>query len=137
MKLLEISTDDSPSTILVVDDEDSVRQIMEYVLTSQGHNVLAARDASEAWAMWRSRSSIIKLAIIDIRLPGGVSGFDLERAIKEEDPTLPVILTCGYSATSLAQEKELIPGQNFLPKPFGMVELLNITGQALAQAATL
>jgi len=137
MKLLEISTDDSPSTILVVDDEDSVRQIMEYVLTSQGHNVLAARDASEAWALWRSRSSIIKLAIIDIRLPGGVSGFDLERAIKEEDPTLPVILTCGYSATSLAQEKELIPGQNFLPKPFGMVELLNITGQALAQAATL
>jgi two-component system, NtrC family, sensor kinase len=137
MKLLNNSIEDSLSTILVVDDEDSVRQIMEYVLTSQGHNVLAARDASEAWALWRSRSSIIKLAVIDIRLPGGISGFDLERALKEEDPTLPVILTCGYSATSLGQEKELIPGQNFLPKPFGMVELLNITGQALAQAATL
>jgi two-component system NtrC family sensor kinase len=137
IKLLESTSEDTASTILVVDDEDSVRQVMEYVLTSQGHNVLAARDANEAWALWRSRASIIKLAIIDIRLPGGVSGFDLERAIKEEDPTLPVILTCGYSATSLGHERELVPGQNFLPKPFGMVELLNITGQALAQSAML
>lgn len=137
IKLLESTSEDTASTILVVDDEDSVRQVMEYVLTSQGHNVLAARDANEAWALWRSRASIIKLAIIDIRLPGGVSGFDLERAIKDEDPTLPVILTCGYSATSLGQDKELVAGQNFLPKPFGMVELLNITGQALAQSAML
>ncbi|MDP1591065.1 MAG: response regulator, partial [Prosthecobacter sp.] len=137
IKLLDSTPDSAASTILVVDDEDSVRQVMEYVLTSQGHNVLAARDANEAWAMWRSRASIIKLAIIDIRLPGGVNGFELERAIKDEDPTLPVILTCGYSATNMNQERELIPGQNFLPKPFGMVELLNITGQALAQAAMI
>jgi len=137
IKLLDSTAEDSASTILVVDDEDSVRQVMEYVLTSQGHNVLAARDANEAWALWRSRSSVIKLAIIDIRLPGGASGFELERAIKDEDPTLPVILTCGYLAANLGEEKELIPGQNFLPKPFGMVELLNITGQALSQAVTL
>lgn len=137
VKLLDSTPENSASTILVVDDEDSVRQVMEYVLTSQGHNVLAARDANEAWALWRSRSSIIKLAIIDIRLPGGVNGFELERAIKDEDPTLPIILTCGYSASNMNQERELIAGQNFLPKPFGMVELLNITGQALAQAAMI
>lgn len=135
IKLMDGPVESEASTILIVDDEDSVRQVMEYVLTSQGHNVLTARDANEAWTQWRSRSSLIKLAIIDVKLPGGASGFDLERALSDEDPTLPVIFTCGYSPTSLKSAKELKPGENFLPKPFGMVELLNIVGHALQQTA--
>ncbi len=137
VKLIEDPADSEASTILIVDDEDSVRQVMEYVLTSQGHNVLTARDANEAWTQWRARSSLIKLAIIDVKLPGGASGFDLERALADEDPTLPVIFTCGYSPTSLKSHRELKPGENFLPKPFGMVELLNIVGQALQRTARL
>lgn len=137
MKLIDDPSSSEASTILIVDDEDSVRQVMEYVLTSQGHNVLTARDANEAWTQWRSRSALIKLAIIDVKLPGGASGFDLERALAEEDPTLPVIFTCGYSPTSLNGPRELKSGENFLPKPFGMVELLNIVGQALQRSARL
>lgn len=137
IKLLEEPADSEASTILIVDDEDSVRQVMEYVLTSQGHNVLTARDANEAWTQWRSRSSLIKLAIIDVKLPGGASGFDLERALSEQDPSLPVIFTCGYSPTSLNGPRELKAGENFLPKPFGMVELLNIVGQALQRTTRL
>lgn len=137
IKLLEDPADSEASTILIVDDEDSVRQVMEYVLTSQGHNVLTARDANEAWTQWRSRSSLIKLAIIDVKLPGGASGFDLERALAEEDPSLPVIFTCGYSPTSLNGPRELKAGENFLPKPFGMVELLNIVGQSLQRTTRL
>jgi two-component system NtrC family sensor kinase len=136
-KLFDASSEDESSTILIVDDEDSVRQVMEYVLTSQGHKVITACDANEAWAQWRSKSSVIKLAIIDVKLPGGVSGFDLEKAISNEDPTLPVIFTCGYSPTSLSSAKELKAGENFLPKPFGMVELLNIVGQALLRTVKL
>jgi two-component system NtrC family sensor kinase len=136
-KLLNTSTEDEASTILIVDDEDSVRQVMEYVLTSQGHKVLTAADANEAWAIWREKASVIKLALIDVKLPGGVSGFDLEKAIANEDPTLPVIFTCGYSPTSLSNAKELKAGENFLPKPFGMVELLNIVGQSLLKPARL
>lgn len=137
IKLLEDPADSEASTILIVDDEDSVRQVMEYVLTSQGHNVITARDANEAWNQWRAHSSRIKLAIIDVKLPGGASGFDLERAISDEDASLPVIFTCGYSPTSLKSARELKPGENFLPKPFGMVELLNIVGQALQRTARL
>lgn len=136
-KLLSSNAEDTSSTILIVDDEDSVRQVMEYVLTSQGHKVLTAADATEAWAIWREKASVIKLALIDVKLPGGVSGFDLEKALATEDPTLPVIFTCGYSPTSLNNAKELKAGENFLPKPFGMVELLNIVGQALLQPARL
>ena len=136
-KLLSNNAEDDSSTILIVDDEDSVRQVMEYVLTSQGHKVLTAADANEAWAIWREKASVIKLALIDVKLPGGVSGFDLEKALAQEDPTLPVIFTCGYSPTSLSNAKELKAGENFLPKPFGMVELLNIVGQSLLKPARL
>ncbi len=136
-KLLNHSSGDNSSTILIVDDEDSVRQVMEYVLTSQGHKVLTAADANEAWNIWREKAAVIKLALIDVKLPGGVSGFDLEKALAAEDPTLPVIFTCGYSPTTLSNAKELKAGENFLPKPFGMVELLNIVGQALLQPARL
>ncbi|WP_395737474.1 response regulator [Prosthecobacter sp.] len=135
-KLLSNHAEDE-STILIVDDEDSVRQVMEYVLTSQGHRVLTAADANEAWAIWREKAPVIKLALIDVKLPGGVSGFDLEKAIAQDDPTLPVIFTCGYSPTGQANAKELKAGENFLPKPFGMVELLNIVGQALLKPARL
>ncbi|WP_395741766.1 response regulator [Prosthecobacter sp.] len=136
-KLLMTNAEEESSTILIVDDEDSVRQVMEYVLTSQGHKVLTAADANEAWAIWREKAAVIKLALIDVKLPGGVSGFDLEKALAAEDPTLPVIFTCGYSPTSLPNAKELKAGENFLPKPFGMVELLNIVGKALLQPARL
>lgn len=136
-KLLNHNAEDESSTILIVDDEDSVRQVMEYVLTSQGHKVLTAADANEAWAIWREKAAVIKLALIDVKLPGGVSGFDLEKALANDDPTLPVIFTCGYSPTTLKNAKELKAGENFLPKPFGMVELLNIVGQALLKPARL
>jgi FixJ family two-component response regulator len=96
--------------------------------------VLVAGDASDAWKIWCSRKSVIQLALVDVRLPGGASGFDLEDALHAEDPSLPVIFTCGYSASSLKHSKELIPGENFLPKPFNMTELLDIVGKALAKA---
>ena len=128
--------DDGPagkesSTILIVDDEDSVRQVMEFVLVNQGHNVVTAKDANEGWAMWCRHSRTINLAIIDIKLPGGVSGFDLERAISDEDCTVPVVFPCGYCPATLEQKRELKTGVNYLPKPFGMAELLAIVNKAM------
>lgn len=136
-KLLESISDNESSTILIVDDEDSVRQVMEYVLTSQGHRVLIASDAKEAWVLWRKHASIIKLVITDIMMPGGTSGFDLEKAIKDTDPTVPVVFTYGYCSNKLSNTKELIAGENFLSKPFGMVQLLNIVSSAMLSSARL
>ncbi|MCB1278012.1 response regulator [Prosthecobacter sp.] len=125
------------TTILIADDEESVRLVMEYVLTSQGHQVLVAKDATQAWDLWRKHSSLIQLVITDIQMPGGSSGFDLEKAITDMDPTVPVILTCGYCSTKFPNAIELREGENFLSKPFGMVELLNIVGRALQSCSRL
>ncbi|MDB6073379.1 MAG: hypothetical protein JWO89_1019 [Verrucomicrobiaceae bacterium] len=132
---LESKVSKEPSTILIVDDEDSVRQVMEFVLANQGHTVIAAKDANEGWSMWCKHSRTINLAIVDIKLPGGISGFDLERAIAEEDCTVPVVFTCGYCPSGMEQKKELKVGVNYLPKPFGMAELLNIVNKAMLQPA--
>ena len=123
------------STILVVDDEEAVRQVMEFVLINQGHTVITAKDANEAWTLWCKHSRSINLAIIDIKLPGGVSGFDLERAITEEDCTVPVVFTCGCHPAPLGHNKALKAGVNYLPKPFGMAELLGIVNKAMLQPA--
>ena len=123
------------STILVVDDEDAVRQVMEFVLANQGHTVITAKDANEAWTLWSKHSRSINLAIVDIKLPGGISGFDLERAISEEDCTVPVIFTCGCHPSPADQKKPLKVGVNYLPKPFGMAELISIVNKAVLQPA--
>ncbi len=133
--LLEPTAETKTSTVLIVDDDESVRQTMEFVLKSQGYTVLTANTADEALDLWRSHASVIKLVITDIMMPGGTSGFDLEKSITETDPTVPVIFTCGYCSGKLPNAKELKAGDNFLSKPFGMVELLNIVGHAMARPA--
>lgn len=136
-ELIDTARDRDGSVILIADDEESVRQVMEYVLTSQGHQVLIAKDASQAWELWRKHSAVIQLVITDIQMPGGSSGFDLEKAITAMDPTVPVIFTCGYCPNKFSNTIELREGENFLSKPFGMVELLNIVGRALQKCARL
>jgi two-component system NtrC family sensor kinase len=120
-----------PCTLLIVDDDSSVRHVMDYVLANQGHTILAAKDAHEAWSMWRAHKSSINLVITDINLPGDASGFDLGRAMLGDDASLPIIFTSGYCPDILGQTTSLELGINYLPKPFDVLDLLNAVGQAL------
>lgn len=123
--------DVSPCNLLIVDDDSSVRHVMNYVLESQGHTVYSAKDAHEAWQTWRAHRHSINLVITDINLPGDASGFDLGRAIMGDDATLPIIFTSGYCPDILGQTTSLQLGINYLPKPFDVLDLLNAVGQAL------
>jgi CheY-like chemotaxis protein len=120
-----------PATVLVVDDDAAVRQIITHALRYQGHTVLSAEDASEAWKLWCSHSRVIKLVITDITMPGGVSGLDLGRVVAEEDATVPVIYTSGYSPDVLGHAGELVPGKNYLAKPFDLHDLVRAVDTAL------
>lgn len=123
----------APCTILVVDDDSSVRHVMNYVLENQGHTVYQAKDAHEAWSHWRSHRHSINLMITDINLPGDATGFDLGRAILADDAGLPIIFTSGYCPDILGQTTSLQLGINYLPKPFDVLDLLNAVGQALTK----
>lgn len=126
--------DIGPCTLLIVDDDAAVRHVISYVLKSQGHTVLAANDAHEAWQTWRSHRHCISLVITDINLPGDASGFDLGRAILGDDPTLPLIFSSGYCPDILGQTTSLQLGINYLPKPFDVLDLLNAVGHALTSS---
>jgi len=128
--------DVSPCTLLIVDDDTSVCHVMNYVLQNQGHTVLVAKDAHEAWQIWRANRHSINLVITDINLPGDASGFDLGRAILGDDATLPIIFTSGYCPDILGQTTSLQLGINYLPKPFDVLDLLNAVGQALTTGIT-
>jgi len=126
--------DVAPCTLMIVDDDPSVCHVINYVLQSQGHTVLTAHDAHDAWQHWRTHRHSINLVITDINLPGASSGFDLGRAILADDPTLPVIFTSGYCPEILGHTSSLKLGINYLPKPFDVLDLLNAVGNALSNS---
>jgi DNA-binding NtrC family response regulator len=103
--------------------------VVTQVLGMENHRVLLANNADEGWRQWRQNSSSIKLVITDINMPGGANGIALGQAIQEEDRTVPVIYTSGYRATH--QFEELMVGNNYLPKPFGMSDLLKVVNRNL------
>lgn len=119
-----------PATVLVVDDDDTICMIMSQVLATEKHRVLTAKSADEGWQQWCQHRSTIKLLITDINMPGGANGVALGHAIQEQDGSVPVIYTSGHRAVH--QFAELEVGHNYLPKPFGMNDLLKVANRALA-----
>jgi len=95
--------------ILVVDDEQPIRQLMARLLERKGHTVIQCGDASTALQV----TDAIDLLIVDLVLPG-VNGRELTIRLRERQPTLPVILMSGYQPNP-----ELVPAQPsaFIQKP--------------------
>jgi CheY-like chemotaxis protein len=116
--------------ILVVDDDEMIGQIMMQVLVAHHHKVLIAHNADKAWSIWRRHRDSILLVITDVNMPGGANGFELARAIHEDHPGMPVIYTSGQRAS--AANPALQSGVNYLPKPFGMSDLIRIIQLNLA-----
>lgn len=120
----------SQVTILAVDDDETISLIMGQVLGTRGHRTLMAHNADEAWRIWQQSRNSIHMVITDINMPGGANGVALADAIKEDDATVPIIYTSGHRATAIYPH--LKPGLNYLPKPFGMSDLLKIVEANLA-----
>ena len=118
------------TTILTVEDDETVCWIMGKVLETHGYRTLAAMNADDAWKLWRQNIHTIKLVITDINMPGGPNGVALGHAIQDEDGSVPVIYTSGHRAVH--EFAELRAGANYLAKPFRMDELLDIIARALA-----
>lgn len=110
--------------ILVVDDDETIAQIMLQVLGAHHLDAITAPNADEAWRLWRRHRERIRLIITDINMPGGANGVELAKAIHQDDPAMPVIYTSGQRATAL--HSVLKAGVNYLPKPFGMNDLLQV-----------
>jgi signal transduction histidine kinase/response regulator RpfG family c-di-GMP phosphodiesterase len=81
--------------ILVVEDDDKVRQVTVSTLRALGFEIREAEDGDQAVAMLRADSAV-DLILSDVKMPGGLSGTDLARLVEKEWPSIKVLLTSGY-----------------------------------------
>jgi CheY-like chemotaxis protein len=106
-----------PNRILVVDDEQEVREILAEALGDFGYSVVTAASGEEALPVLRNGDKI-QLLITDVRMPG-MSGLELADEVRREWPEVKVVLISGYFLPQPVQ-------QRFLKKPFHMKELATI-----------
>jgi CheY-like chemotaxis protein len=105
-------------TILLVEDEHPVRDLVARVLQKYGYNVLTAATAAEALEVWHKRTGDIHLLLTDLIMPGNMNGRELAEKLCANHPALKVIFTSGYSADIVGREFKLEPDLNFLQKPY-------------------
>jgi CheY-like chemotaxis protein/anti-sigma regulatory factor (Ser/Thr protein kinase) len=125
---MDLGPQTSRRRILVADDDEMVRQVLERYLNSQGMEVQAACDGQEALSMFSSQH--FDLVISDLRMPG-IDGLQLLHAIKGLNPRVPFIFISGYGDIPTVVEALKAGADNFLGKPVEMAELAKVVQQAL------
>jgi CheY-like chemotaxis protein len=104
-------------TILLVDDEEMVREMTCSLLDQEGYEVLVAADGEEALRVSEGFSGVIDLVITDVVMPG-LNGPETADRIRAVRPHSRVIFVSGYTADALGDRRVLGPGTRFLQKPF-------------------
>jgi CheY-like chemotaxis protein len=103
--------------ILLVEDEEAVRELASVVLTAQGYRVIEAENPAHAEELSAKHSSEIQLLLTDVVMPG-MSGRELARRITSRNPKIRVLYMSGYTDNVIAHGGVLEPGVSFLQKPF-------------------
>jgi CheY-like chemotaxis protein len=117
-------------TILVIDDEEVVREAVRAVLERSGFDVLLAENGQAGVDLFREQSGRISLVILDLTMPvmGGEQAFDLLRAIR---PDVPILLASGYDESDTAARTADRGFAGFLKKPFDVNRLTEAVASAL------
>jgi two-component system, NtrC family, response regulator PilR len=114
--------------ILIVDDERSMRELLEYMLSREGYSVALAENGRKAIEM--VQKSLFDLLLCDIRL-GDITGLDVLRAAKQKNPGTVVIMISAYATTETAVEAMNEGAYDYVPKPFDNDELKQTIANAL------
>jgi two-component system, cell cycle sensor histidine kinase and response regulator CckA len=119
-------------TILVVEDELSLRLLVSRVLERCGYTVLSAHSGAAALEVWLGHRDAIALLLTDVVMPEGINGFELARRLQAEKQGLKVIYTSGYTARA-GEGPDLIEGVNFFQKPYSSRRLAQTVRSCLDQ----
>jgi two-component system, cell cycle sensor histidine kinase and response regulator CckA len=118
-------------TILIVEDEPIVRNVIIRVLEREDYALLEAASADEALQLSDSFDGTIDLLIADHALKTTTTGAAVAAQIRQVRPGLKILHTSGHPLNKLLQEGALIPGANFLAKPFSAKILAEKVKQVL------
>ncbi|MGI4941982.1 MAG: ATP-binding protein, partial [Janthinobacterium lividum] len=118
-------------TVLVIDDEATVRMLVTAVLEELGYATIEAENGASGLQALRSAGRI-DLLISDVGLPGGMNGRQVADAARALRPQLKVLFITGYAETAVFSQGNLDPGMHVLAKPFAMETLASRVRQLLA-----
>jgi two-component system response regulator PilR (NtrC family) len=117
-----------PERLLVVDDEPSMREFLEIMLSQDGYEVRTAASGEEGLKLYKSEEP--DLILTDVKMPG-MSGLDLIKHIHSQDPALPVIAVTAYASADDALRAVREGAYDYLSKPFQIEDLRIIIRNAL------
>jgi CheY-like chemotaxis protein len=120
-------------TLLLVEDETSLRQALGSILRRFGYRVLEASHGDEALAEWQAVRGAVDLLVTDMVMPGKMTGLQLIERLRHEKPGLRAILSSGYSGI---QSVPALAGIDVLSKPFETAVLLRTVRRCLDEAST-
>ncbi len=121
-------------TVLVVEDDDLVRELARRVLGHAGYRVLTARAAAEALEIVRDPRERIEVLLTDVAMPG-MHGPALVREALETRPDLATLVMSGFAEETFEGDEAGLAGGHLLTKPFSPRALLDAVGQALTERA--
>jgi len=110
-------------TVLAVDDDPSLLELLQEVLTPQGYKVLIASSGEEALKISTSQLEKIDLLLTDVLLPG-IKGQDLAKELQTRCPDVNVLFMSGYVCPSMAHSNSAKKLEAFIQKPFSPNSLL-------------
>jgi len=118
-------------TVLLVEDDCAVREIIERFLARGGYEVLAAADGVEAMGIADGRAGSIDLLLADVVMPA-LTGVELAEKLRQRWPDLPVVLMTGYAPRDLTRRGLDLKGVTLLVKPFQEGDLLREVARVMA-----
>jgi len=119
-----------PATIMIVEDNTAVRDLLKRVLRGAGYQVLVAAGPSEARTYCANKGQKIDLMLTDVVMPE-MSGPVLAEELRASRPQMSVVLMSGYSGASLTQREDIVAGAAFLEKPFTATSVLRTVRETL------
>ncbi|MFH7320775.1 ATP-binding protein [Desulfurivibrio sp. D14AmB] len=123
-----------PAKILVLDDEEQVREIMRLMLGRLGHQVVTAGEGREAVALYRqamAAAAPIDLIIMDLTIPGGMGGKEAVREILALNPRALVVVASGYSSDPVLANFRDYGFSGAIAKPFRLKEIARLLNELL------
>ncbi len=121
---------ESRQTILLVDDEVEVLNLVKRILQKNSYNVITARDAENAIELFSASPGVIDLLMTDVRLPG-MNGIELNRSLKAMRPELKTLFMTGYALQMFDTRKPEDAEINLITKPFMIKDVLDAVRRSL------
>jgi two-component system, cell cycle sensor histidine kinase and response regulator CckA len=131
-KVIILNADLAGKTILVVEDEEMVRKVIQKILTREGFRVFVTSSAVEALSTYEKERASIDLVLTDLLMPQ-MGGQELAEHLKKLCPKLPIIFMSGYTENAIVHQGILDRGIHFLEKPFEAQRLLEKVREVLVR----